>query len=139
MTLLIVDASVAAKWFLPEDGTKAALSLLDGRFDLHAPDLLWTEVASVFWKYARKGMLTRVEAEALVRQTLGFPVTTHPCEPLLGDAMSLALSHDRTVYDCLYLALAVREIGTLVTEDAKLVRSLSNGKLSNRVSLLADL
>lgn len=139
MKPLVVDASVAAKWFLPEPDAGRAQALLDGRFTLLAPDLLWTEVASVAWKHARKGAITRIEAETMVRQFLGFPVETHPCEPLLPDAMRLALDHDRTVYNSLYLALAVRESATLVTEDAKLMRSLAGGKLSRRVALLADL
>lgn len=139
MKPLVVDASVAAKWFLPEVGAERAQALLSARFALHAPDLLWTEVASVIWKHARKTIITRIEAETMVRQTLAFPVETHPCEPLLADAMRLALDHDRTVYDSLYLALAIRESATLVTEDAKLVRSLTGGRLARRVSLLADL
>jgi predicted nucleic acid-binding protein len=139
MKSVVVDASVAAKWFLPEDGVEQARRLLDGKHALLAPDLLWTEVASVAWKYARKGILTRIEAERLVAQALVFPVETHPCEPLLlSDALRLALEHDRTIYDSLYLALAVRESATLVTEDARLVRSLAGSKLSKRVSLLAD-
>lgn len=138
MKPVVVDASVAAKWFLPEDGVEQARRLLDGRHALLAPDLLWVEVASVAWKYARKGVLTRIEAERLVEHSLMFPVETHPCEPLLPDAVRLALEHDRTVYDSLYLALAIRESATLVTEDAKLVRAFSGGKLSKRVALLAD-
>lgn len=138
MKPLVVDASVAAKWFLPEADAERAQILLNGRFTLLAPDLLWTEVASVIWKYARKSIITRIEAETMVRQALAFPVETHPCEPLLSDAMRLVLDHDRTIYDSLYLALAIRESATLVTEDAKLARSLKGGKLARRVSLLAD-
>jgi len=136
---IVVDASVAAKWFLPEPDAERAQVLLDERFALLAPDLLWTEVASVVWKHTRKGVITRIEAETMVRQFLVFPVETHPCESLLSDAMRLALDHDRTVYDSLYLALAIRESATFVTEDAKLARSLAGGKLARRITLLADL
>jgi predicted nucleic acid-binding protein len=136
---LVVDASVAAKWFLPEPDAAAAQRLLSGRYALMAPDLLWTEVASVVWKNARRKVITSAEAERIIEQALSFPVETHPCEPLLPDAMNLALAHDRTVYDSLYLALAIRESAVTVTEDAKLVRSLAGGKLARRASLLADL
>jgi len=139
MRPVVVDASVAAKWFLPEDAVEQAQRLLDGRHMLLAPDLLWTELANVAWKYARKGVLTRIEAERLVIQALMFPVETHPCQPLLLDAMRLAIEHDRTVYDCLYIALAVRESATFVTEDAKLVRALAGSMSSHRIMLLTDL
>lgn len=139
MKPLVVDASVAAKWFLPEDDADRAQALLTGRYALLAPELLWVEVASVVWKYARKRLLTQVEAERIIEHAMVFPVERHPVEPLLADALKLAIEHDRTVYDCLYLALALRESATLATEDARLVRSLAGGRLSRRVCLLADL
>lgn len=139
MKLVVVDASVAAKWFLPEADADKARTLLEGRHSLHAPELLWVEVASVVWKYARKRFLSREEAQQIIGHATGFPVERHPVEPLLQDALTLALEHDRTVYDCLYLALAVRESATLVTEDGRLVRSLAGTRLARRVTLLADM
>lgn len=137
--IVVVDASVAAKWFLPEPDAPLAQRLLTGRYELIAPDLLWIEVASVVWKNARKKTITRDEAELMVAQMPSFPVERHPCEPLLPDAMAMALEHDRTIYDSLYLALAKRESATLITEDARLVRSLANSKLAARILPLADL
>ncbi len=139
MKQIVVDASVAAKWFLPEADADRARLLLSGRFVLSAPELLWTEVASVVWKYARRGTLTKADASLIVSQSLAFPVELHPCVPLLGEAMTLALEHDRTVYESLYLALAARDSATLVTDDARLARSLTGTRLARRVMLLADL
>jgi predicted nucleic acid-binding protein len=45
--ILVVDASVAVKWYLSEDHTDAAEKLLDGGFDLHAPELIFTELGNV--------------------------------------------------------------------------------------------
>jgi predicted nucleic acid-binding protein len=45
MTSCVVDASVAVKWYLEEPESEAALILLDGSFELHAPDLIYVEVA----------------------------------------------------------------------------------------------
>jgi predicted nucleic acid-binding protein len=47
-----------------------------------------------------------------------------PTDTSLGDAFALALKHQRAVYDCRYLALALREKCDLVTADDALVRQL---------------
>jgi predicted nucleic acid-binding protein len=38
--MIVVDASVAAKWFLPETGSEEATQLLSGANKLIAPDLI---------------------------------------------------------------------------------------------------
>lgn len=49
--LVVIDASVAIKWFLPEKESEKALRIRDehaeGAIDLAAPDLLYYEVANV--------------------------------------------------------------------------------------------
>ena len=40
MSRVVVDASVAVKWFLPEIHSEAALRYLDGDYERVAPDLL---------------------------------------------------------------------------------------------------
>ena len=52
MKTVIVDASVAAKWFFPEEGSKAAIRLLDGKHNLLAPDLLRSEFGNITWEKA---------------------------------------------------------------------------------------
>ena len=57
MSLIVLDASVAVKWFLPESVemlATEALALLD-RFDeeevrITVPDLFYVETASAIWK-----------------------------------------------------------------------------------------
>ena len=55
---VVVDASVAVKWFVPENHSAEALRLLDARFRRHIPVLLHTEVGQTIWKkvYQRKEM-----------------------------------------------------------------------------------
>lgn len=47
MKLVVVDASVVAKWYVPEIHTLAALKLLDGTYGLDAPDLLPSELGNI--------------------------------------------------------------------------------------------
>jgi predicted nucleic acid-binding protein len=50
---LVVDTSVALKWFIEEAGRAQAVQMLDVA-DRHAPDLLLVEVANVVWKRPRR-------------------------------------------------------------------------------------
>ena len=132
MSLVVVDASVATKWFLPENGealVSQALALLDSynreevRFVV--PDLFYVETASAIWKAVRTGRVPRVFGDqALVLLTQReFP--TVPSLKLLDNAFQIATAHGRTVYDCLYVALAVQTNAQLITADERLANSLA--------------
>lgn len=135
---LVVDASVAVKWFLPEQGAEPAIALLRGGHRLLAPDLLWIEVASVLWKVARRGAITADEAQRVIADTAAFPVEIIPSAALLTDAMRIATATDRTVYDSLYVALAAREHAVMVTADDRLVNALVNTAWAGSVRRLSD-
>ena len=132
MSLVVVDASVAAKWFLPENGealVSQALALLDAydkeevRFVV--PDLFYVETASAIWKAVRAGRVPRAFADqALVLLTQRkFP--TVPSLKLVDQAFQIAADHGRTVYDCLYVALAVQTNSQLITADERLANALA--------------
>lgn len=126
---LVVDASVAVKWLLPEPGREAALELQDRyedeQLDLLAPYLLVSEVGNVLWKRAARGDLSPAAARRCFEQFL------QDC-PLLLDspavslaALELARAHQRSYYDCLYLAWALEQRCDLVTADEKFFRALA--------------
>ena len=50
MSLYVVDASVAAKWFIEEVHAEAALALLRESNRLHAPDFLLVEMDGLLCK-----------------------------------------------------------------------------------------
>ena len=130
MKTLVLDASVAAKWFLPAAGeplTSEAQDLLArftrGRIRFLAPDLFWPELGSVLWKAAAYGRITKPHAEksiALARQ-LGLLIL--PGVDLIERALSLALDSGRSVYDSMYIAAAMEKSVDLVTADEKLVNA----------------
>ncbi len=133
MSLVVVDASVAVKWFLPEVGeplAAPALALLD-KYDNEevrfvVPDLFYVETASAIWKAVRTGRVPPAFGEqALVLLTQRkFP--TVPSLKLLDKAFSIATAHGRTVYDCLYVALAAQTNSQLITADERLANSLAS-------------
>lgn len=140
----IVDASVAVKWFLWEDRADFARRLLDGeRFAgnqrLQVPELFFTEVGNIFWKYIRRRELTVEEAQATLASLVALPFKVHPHRPLMEAALTIASETDRTVYDSLYLALAVREQTMLITADERFYNALQNGPLAAYLLWIEDI
>lgn len=130
---LIVDASAAIKWYVNEEHAEAARRLQDETFDLHVPDLFFPEIGNILWKKVRRGNVDATAARAIVKALAVFPMTTHPSGPLWEAAFEIALQTDRTVYDSLYVALAVSLDARLVTADQKLFNSLQAGIFALRV------
>ncbi len=62
---LVVDASVALKWFVSEPGTDAAATLLAGPEPLIAPQLVVGEICNATWKLWRRGALAAVQAQRI--------------------------------------------------------------------------
>jgi len=138
MTSLVVDASVCVKWFIPEALWQPASTLLDERYDLHAPDLLFPEVGSVLWKKTLRGEITSTEAMDIVGALKRVPLTIHAADEVLEQAISIALQHGRTVYDSLYLAVACRIDARMVTADERLVNALRTTEFGGRVVWIGD-
>ena len=58
---LVVDASVAMKWFVSEEGSTEAATLLAGLDALIAPDLIVAEVVNAAWRAVRAGAMLDVQ------------------------------------------------------------------------------
>ncbi len=89
------------------------------------PHLLMSRWANILWKKVNRAELTRAEADVALAKLPSLPVTRHPDAPLVQPAFDLAVQTQRTVYDCMYLALAVQLGGQMVTADERLVNSLA--------------
>lgn len=134
---LVVDASVAAKWVLPEPDSDAAERVLFADDTLIAPDFLLVEVANTFWKVIRRGEMTDEEAQAALH-TLRNGLTYHPVSSLLAGALRLAQELDHPIYDCLYVVLAEQENARLVTADRQQFDCLMRSDLRDRALWLHD-
>jgi len=132
----VVDASVAAKWFLPEPGAAAALRLLDGRHRLAAPDLIRAEIGNLAWKLHTRGVLDTNEASNIIEHFLSMPLEIHDSTYLLAPALQIAVATKHTVYDSLYLALAMELGGTVVTADERWINALQGSSFAGFTRLL---
>jgi predicted nucleic acid-binding protein len=128
MDSLVVDSSVVIKWLVAEAYSTEARRILSdyqtGVLTLLAPDLINVEVGNIVWKKHRFQGLAEADAQLILDAFRALTFILTPTVTLLQDAYRLAVSHQRTVYDAMYLALSIREKCRLVTADEKLVNAL---------------
>jgi predicted nucleic acid-binding protein len=139
LACLVVDANVVIKWHVAEVHSDAALRWLrDDVPALHVPDLVFPEVGNILWKKVRRGDLTGEEARRIGHLVAIAPLVVHPSSPLLESALEIAMRTGRTVYDSMYVALAVQRESRLVTADGKLYNALKDGPLGDRILWVED-
>lgn len=115
MTRLIVDASVAVKWFAEEPASDRARSLFITTDDLTAPTLIVADVGNALWKKSRKALVSAGQARDTVVHLPRFFADLHDIVGLAPRASELAALLDHPIHDCFYLALAERERLPLVS------------------------
>lgn len=141
---LVLDTSVAIKFYLPEDSRDEALSLLAAVGEtvsgLLAPGTIGPEFFNALWQQHRRGTLSLEE----VRRFWGEFVSDDPAalyapEDLMPRAVELALETGVIVYDALFLALAEETNTVMVTADDKLLGTLKGTPYSRLAHDLANL
>lgn len=124
--MIVPDASVVLKWFLPEADRDKALALVAGHTSGQAvmavPELLFYEVSNILT------VKSRLSAEVIFAgmrylYALGLRAFRLDQEQSL-EAIRLARSHQLSVYDASYVALAITLRATFITADARMARKL---------------
>lgn len=133
MKRFVVDASVAVKWFVPEAHSGDAERLLDPEIQLSAPDLILPEVGNTIWKKVRRQEISAAEATEVLSAFTNMPLDLHSSEGLLAPAFEIAVALDRTVYDSMYLALAVGLDCPFVTADERFQAAVIGTPLASHI------
>ncbi len=124
MTTRVVDASIVAKWFIPETHFHEARLLRMSGDSLVAPDLLTVELARFLLKKVRRGEMTEEQARRPLDAGLDKTVRFYAMLAVLDDAVNISFRFNRDPFDALYVALALRERCTFVTADRVLYDAL---------------
>jgi predicted nucleic acid-binding protein len=137
--VLVPDACVGLKWFVPEPDADSAARLLDVRVELHVPSYFFVEAASVLQKkVVVERSLSEAEGLAVLDLLRKVPITIHPTESLLEEAFRHGVRYRRPVYDSLYMVLAQAINGRLVTADRRLYNGVHGGPLDQLVLWVTD-
>jgi len=126
---VVIDASLAAMWAIPESYTHQAFALANrwAQEDTHliAPCLMLTEVTNAFYKRVLRGEMDLSTAVAALHIVMEFGIEIHEKPGLHSRAITLAHQLKRTnTYDCHYLALAEIYDCFLWTGDEKFYNSV---------------
>ena len=138
MKVCVIDASVIAAAFFQEQFAEVAAALLASDRPLQVPDLVIAEVANVIWKRQRRNEIDDTEAVGLLADFRTLPLRITSSSELIEPALELALRTGRTVYDCLYLALAVKTKSIMVSADKRLVNALVGTPLEKHIVWIGD-
>jgi predicted nucleic acid-binding protein len=95
-------------------------------------------VGNVLWKKVRRGEMTERDALKALDLLLSLKMNVRETRTLLPHALGLALQYHCTVYDAIYLSVAVDEKCPLVTADQRLFLSLSKTDLERHLLWVED-
>jgi predicted nucleic acid-binding protein len=137
--IIVADASVSVKWYVTEINTPEAEKLLNGSYEIHAPELILPEFGSIIWKKVRRNDLTEREATQIINTFSKQSITFHSHQPLLRAAFTGAQLSGQTVYDWSYLALAVSLSCEFITADERFYKALERTTLKKHLVWIGDI
>jgi predicted nucleic acid-binding protein len=126
----LLDASVLLALVTPEPATEEACSVFRSATERLSLDFALVEASNALWRKHRQGLLDRDALAAAHRSVCIAPDTLIPSYDLTEPALSLALTLDHPVYDCLYAIAAERAAATLVTADKRFAAKLVGQDIS---------
>lgn len=113
----VIDASVAVKWFVEEQGRDSAMDIIRSGEPLVAPDIVVFEVLNVLRRKQRQRLIEAKQVfDAMDTMTVCFSRLV-PSTTLAEVSMKLSIELDHSVYDCAYLACAGLFDAPFVTAD----------------------
>ncbi|MGI3899736.1 MAG: type II toxin-antitoxin system VapC family toxin [Janthinobacterium lividum] len=133
---IVVDASIAAAWLLPDEGNEAADRVLDQLKASYgiAPSVFRHEVRNILVLAERRKRLGPTETSDLLVELEGLPVLdSGPGDD--AEVILLARTYKLTAYDAAYLSLALRAAVPLATLD----RALAAAAHTSGVAILGPL
>lgn len=136
----VVDATVAVKWIVAEDGSDRATALLSEASALYSPHLVAIETVATLTKKLRRKLVSasfvRNGARFIDSHIRGGQLLLHPDAALLAPATDLSIELGHPLYDCLYLSLAIIVDAPLVTADRQFQQKIAATKLGRHILLL---
>ena len=136
---VVLDSSAIAALFFKEESSDKVEGVVRGCSEYHTVDQAYSEVASVAWKRVK----IYGEDEEIVRQALESAIEfiDKVCKvvdgrSILNQAFELAVEQGITVYDALFVALAVKLGKKLLTTDVKLYKRIRDTSLGEFVKCI---
>lgn len=128
----VLDSSIFASVVVKDEFYLTAMDYLrDERITL---DLAYAEAGNVVWKHSKRleDPIKRIE---LLKKIISAS-KVYRASDFIVEALKISLKHNITIYDSLFLALALEHKEKLVTTDAKLYEVLKGTELEKTIFLI---
>ena len=127
MSGLVLDASVALSWVLPDESNARADAVLE-RLEaepVFVPQLWTLEISNALLAAERRGRIGEAQVQRGLTALLALPISVETAEAaqVFASTLALARQHGLSVYDAAYLDLAIRLALPLATLDGNLARA----------------
>jgi len=120
---LVLDTSVAVKFYVPEEGHEQARELLtvveNGGAKLLAPSTMGAELWNALWQKYRRGEIEKEVVWETWEKVSDAPVSLFDPDSLMPTAVGIVYETEVIVYDALFLALAGGFQTVVVTADER--------------------
>lgn len=136
---VVIDASIAIKWYIPEIYEQQATWLLAGSYDLNAPELIIPEFGNIVWKKERRGEFSSQSGQEIVKAFQSTDLILYPHGNTASAAFVGAELTGQTVYDWTYLSLALSLSCQFVTADEKFYKTLERTSLKDNLLWVGDI
>ncbi|HUD44397.1 MAG TPA: type II toxin-antitoxin system VapC family toxin [Patescibacteria group bacterium] len=125
--LIIVDASIAVKWFIPEPDWEKAKEVLDksqkDASTILVPSLFYYEIGNVFLTKH----VTQEDIKKFINELSNLPISIYELDALSVPVVyAIAKKCITSFYDAMYLFLMIQRQCPFVTADKKLYDKTKN-------------
>jgi predicted nucleic acid-binding protein len=136
MSIPVIDACVAIKWFLPEEKFEEAGAILSSHNRMIAPDLFFIEFDAIVTKKVRQRLVDQKDAAIMVQEIRNIPFEVIPYSMISRLAFDLSSTLAITQYDACYLSVAIEFNQKVYTADKRFYRGMRETPFENFVEVL---
>lgn len=134
-----IDASIAGKWFFPEKHSEQASSILETECHCGAPDLIFAEFTSLVSKKIKLNQISLEDARLVLDKFCTFPISIFEIHSLIKPAFEISQALKLTIYDCLYVAHAIKTKSLLITADNYLFKAVHASPFKDSIIWVEDI
>ena len=139
MNQFVVDSSIAVKWFFTEEYTDASLKILDPEIEMHVPSIFFLEIDSIICKKIRRKEISNQESQKVRNGIREMPFYVHSFEDVLEPAYQIAIQTGASIYDCIFLAIALIGNYVMVTANRRFLECIQKSQYLRHIVWIDDL
>lgn len=127
---IILDSSVAAKWFFSEENSDTAAKIKDdfesGIISIAVPTVFYYEINNLLKTATKRLRINAKNAQNVYEAFLKLSFVAYTSEDLMRKTLGKAIEFDISSYDASYIALADHLQKPFFTADKKLLNKIKN-------------